>query len=312
MSPVHSTLRPIVALVLAGSVSLAAAQGPPQVPASQAGPVVAASAEVFQAVSQFYGYDTAEPLNAQVSGKRTMRGYTREKVVFTGTQGRRVPGYLALPANATGPVPVVLLIDGVQGSKERWFTDDSWPRGPLVTEGLIAAGIGVFALDAVYHGERAAENDYRTPQFSARPADRDMIVQSIVEQRRGLDYLATRPDVDMTRVGALGLSMGGIMTFALSSMDPRLKAAVAGVTPIRPMKEVIAIPIAPMTFAPQITIPILTMIGREDGFYSVDDARQLLALIRSPVKDLQIYESGHRLPAEYAARAVAWLSTYLK
>ena len=287
------------------------AQGP--VPPSQAGPVVAASAEVFQAVSQFYGYDETAPLQAISVEKRDFPNYSREKIVFTGIQRSRVPGYLALPKKGTRPFPVVILIDGVGGSKDRWFTEDSWPRGPLVANGLTEAGIAVLALDARDHGERAAENDYQAPQFSARPADRDMIVQSIIEHRRAMDYLATRSEIDRDRIGVLGLSMGGIMTFALSGMDPRIKAAVAGVTPIRPMKETIAIPIAPMTFAPAIAnTPILMLMGRTDSFYSEQDAQQLLALIKSPRKELQFYDSGHRLPPEYAARGVEWLKTYLK
>jgi dienelactone hydrolase len=294
----------------------AAAQAPAGAAASRpasSGPVVLASAEVFQAVSQFYRYDTAAPLQAELLGKQTFPAYTREKISFAGFGGSRVPGYLALPRTGTGPFPVVLLIDGVGGSKERWFQDDSWPRGPLLTNALTGAGIAVLALDARFHGERAAENGYRNPRFSAQPADRDMIAQSIVEHRRALDYLATRPEIDTTRIGALGLSMGGIMTFALSAMDPRIKASVAGVTPIEPMKETIAIPIAPQTFAGAIgTTPFLMLMGRTDGFYTVADAQRLFELIPSPRKDIVFFDSGHRLPPEYATRAVEWLTTYLR
>jgi dienelactone hydrolase len=282
-----------------------------QAPAT--GPVAVASAEVFRAVSQFYEYDRAAPLQAEVVAKQDFPTYTREKIVFTGTQRSRVPGYLALPKSGAAPFPVVLLIDGVGGSKERWFQEDSWPRGTLVTEALIASGIAVLALDARFHGERAAENDYRAPRFSARPADREMITQSIVEHRRAIDYLSGRAEIDSTRIGALGLSMGGIMTFALTAMDGRIRAAVAGVTPIAPMKEAAAIPIAPQTFAGAIRdTPILMLMGRTDGFYTVDDARQLFAAIPSSRKDLVIYDSGHRLPPEYAPRAVEWLRTHLR
>lgn len=280
----------------------AVASGQGAVPPEHSGPVVAASAEVLEAVRQFYSYDAALPLDPVTSGRREFSSYTREKVVFTGVPGVRVPGYLAWPKAATGPVPVVLLIDGVTGSKERWFTEDSWPNGTLVTNGLIEAGFAVLALDARYHGERAAENGYRAPQFSTRPGDRDMMVQSIIEHRRAMDYLATRPEVDANRIGSLGLSMGGIMTFALTTLDSRVKAGVAGVTPIRPMK----VP------AGNTATPFLMLMGRTDNFYSVEDAQQLFALIQSPVKELEVYESGHRLPAEYATRAVNWLRTHLK
>jgi dienelactone hydrolase len=284
----------------------------PQIPQNTS-PVKLASPEVFEAVSQFYLYDRDAPLQAEVITRQDFPAYTREKISFTGYAGTRVPAYLALPKNGRGPFPVVLLMDGVGGSKDRWFQADSWPRGPLVTDSLLAAGVAVLALDARFHGERAAENGFRPTRFSARPTDREMIQQSIIEHRRALDYLGTRPEIDSTRIGALGLSMGGIMTFALTSMDPRIRAAVAGVTPIMPMKETIAIPIAPQTFAGAIRdTPFLMLMGRTDGFYSVSDAQQLFDLLPTARKELVLYDSGHRLPPEYASRGVAWLKNYLR
>lgn len=172
--------------------------------------------------------------------------------------------------------------------------------------------MAVMALDARYHGERAAENDYRAPRFSARPHDRDMIMQTIVEHRRAIDYLATRSEIDENRVGLLGLSMGGVITFALSAMEPRVKAGIAGVTPIESMKETIAIPISPMTFAPSIDVPFLMLMGRTDTFYTIEDSGALLSLIKSPCKELEVYDAGHRLPPEYAARGAEWLKAGLQ
>ena len=43
---------------------------------------------------------------------------------------------------------------------------------------------------------------------------------------RTLDYLASRPEVDRTRLGCVGLSVGGYRSFLLAALDPRIKAAV--------------------------------------------------------------------------------------
>ena len=45
------------------------------------------------------------------------------------------------------------------------------------------------------------------------------------DDMRTVDYLATRPDVDAARIGAAGLSGGGLRTAHLIAADPRIKAA---------------------------------------------------------------------------------------
>lgn len=45
------------------------------------------------------------------------------------------------------------------------------------------------------------------------------------DDRRTIDYLCTRPDVDSQRIGALGLSLGGIRTAFLIAADERVRAS---------------------------------------------------------------------------------------
>jgi len=45
------------------------------------------------------------------------------------------------------------------------------------------------------------------------------------EDRRAVDYLLTRPDVDAGRIGCGGLSGGGLRTVLLAGTDPRIQAA---------------------------------------------------------------------------------------
>lgn len=47
------------------------------------------------------------------------------------------------------------------------------------------------------------------------------------DDRRCIDYLLSRPEVDGARIGCTGLSGGGWRTNLLASLDPRLKAAVS-------------------------------------------------------------------------------------
>jgi dienelactone hydrolase len=48
----------------------------------------------------------------------------------------------------------------------------------------------------------------------------------VYDDQRALDYLASRPDVDPTRLGCAGLSGGGLRTVMLTGADERIRAAV--------------------------------------------------------------------------------------
>lgn len=57
------------------------------------------------------------------------------------------------------------------------------------------------------------------------------------DDMRTIDYLVTRPEVDATRIGCLGISMGGYRTTYLAALDERIKAAciVGFMSSVRPM-----------------------------------------------------------------------------
>jgi dienelactone hydrolase len=262
------------------------------------------SDEVFQIIAQFYQYDVDTPLQAKVTAREDFSDYTRDKIVFTGLHNSRVPGYLALPKTGARPYPLVLLINGIAGAKTGWFVDDSWPKGGLVSKALLKNHIAILALDAVFHGERTAENDFANPP-TAPYAHRDMILQTTVEYRRAMDYLVTRPEIDSGRIGAMGLSMGALITFALASVDARITTAVAGLTPVRLDPELL--PVFPQVFAPRLTARSFLMLGgKSDQWYSVEQATQLYQMISVADKEFVLYETGHEPPVAYVEKVTDW------
>ena len=48
----------------------------------------------------------------------------------------------------------------------------------------------------------------------------------VYDSLRAIDYLVSRPDVDLKRIGALGRSMGSTMSIWVSALDQRIKACV--------------------------------------------------------------------------------------
>lgn len=49
---------------------------------------------------------------------------------------------------------------------------------------------------------------------------------AVVDRRRAIDWLSALPEVDPARIGALGVSQGGIGTAILAAVEPRVRAAV--------------------------------------------------------------------------------------
>jgi dienelactone hydrolase len=126
-------------------------------------------------------------------------------------------------------------------------------EGASVATELVRRGYVVITIDMFYWGERRMLLDedppvYREPErmtaddiaaFNRRSSQNEQLVaRSLMtagitwpgvmlwDDLRTLDYLASRPEVDRTRLGCVGLSVGGYRSFLLAALDPRIKAAV--------------------------------------------------------------------------------------
>jgi dienelactone hydrolase len=277
-----------------------------QKPSSQT-PLPLVSNEVYQVIAQFLEYDRNIPLDASVISKDEFEGSTKERIVFTGVNNSKVPAYLIIPNDESTTHPIVFLIDGIYGSKERWLEDVSWPKGGLVTKALLNKGYAIMTLDAVYHGERSFENDFVPPPWPQQLPykARQMFLNTAIEYRRAIDYISTRNDIDTTRIGVLGLSMGGLITFELTSVDIRIKSAIAGLTPVWKAPEFQ--PWLPSTYASHIKCgSFLMFMGNEDPVYTMEDAHLLFDLIPIDQKEFVEYNVGHEPPIEYAKKVTDW------
>lgn len=60
------------------------------------------------------------------------------------------------------------------------------------------------------------------------PAIDGWLKENISNQKQVLDWMQTRKELDPERIGAFGISMGGIQAAMLTPLDPRVKAATFG------------------------------------------------------------------------------------
>jgi dienelactone hydrolase len=276
--------------------------------------------EACRALAQLYEYDRSIPLEARVVEKADKDDLPREKIVFRGVQGFLVPAYLQLPPGQSAGCPCVLLLHGWSGSKEAWWQDGNYISGGNARRALLAAGFAVLALDAQCHGDRISQNDFASVNHYVDPLGEgiqrkgyftreDIYVQTTRDYRRAIDYLQTRGEIDSRRIGVLGYSMGGTQTFLLTGVEPRVKVAVAVATPAEKSKWSI---VGPQNFVHAIgQRPLRTILGRRDELCPLEHAQALQSLLEATAADQVLFDAGHRLPADYAPRAVEWFVRHL-
>jgi esterase FrsA len=118
-------------------------------------------------------------------------------------EGKEIIGYLRLPKNTNGPVPLVLAVNGLDSRKEDLSESFS---------AILPFGVGFLAVDGPGTGQ--------CPIKVSETSDRMF--------SRILDYIATRPEIDKNRVSMHGVSWGAYWATKMAIVEhARLRGASA-------------------------------------------------------------------------------------
>ena len=154
--------------------------------------------------------------------------------------------------------------------------------------------------------------------------------------RASLTYLLTRPEVDASRVGSMGLSIGGFRSAHLFALDPRVKAGVvAGWMPSYPRQmrehfrhhtwmvyiprllDYLDVPDVASLSAPN---PLMVLNCERDGLYPLESMRAAGEKIGQVYERMdaaerfscRYYDVPHSLTVEMQEEAFAWLERWLR
>ena len=149
--------------------------------------------------------------------------------------------------------------------------------------------------------------------------DKDIPLDAPVVEKKVIDYLETRKDIDPNRIGVIGYSLGGTMSLILTGVDSRIKVTSACVAPllmhpISPDQPDLSA-IAPYNFIRVINrLPVLMLMGRNDYEinYTVDEAQAFYDLIKGESKEIVFYDCEHRLPEEHVSKALQWFKNHIQ
>jgi dienelactone hydrolase len=158
-----------------------------------------------------------------------------------------MPVYLLLPKEATFPLPTVVALNGhgygVKDIVGLWEDGDERdaPDGyhKDFAVALCRQGFAVAAPEISCFGERQTDFSYLDgPISGTAPSTCDHTAKlafhlggsalglRVWDAKRLIDYLCTRAEFDGSRLGAMGISGGGMHTFFSTCLDERIRACV--------------------------------------------------------------------------------------
>lgn len=130
----------------------------------------------------------------------------------------RVPVRALLPQGVEGPVPVVVIL-------HYWGASDQRVDVALAQE-LNARGVAAVLVTLPYHLMRTPEG-FLSGQLAIQPDPpklRRTMEQSVLDVRRTVDWIESRPEFDATKVGLVGTSLGAIIGATAYAVEPRFAA----------------------------------------------------------------------------------------
>lgn len=222
-----------------------------------------------------------------------------------------IPGVLWTPAEGSGPRPLVLIGHGGGSHKKGWEVVSR--AFPYVT----SCGFAVAAIDAPGTGDRPEHPEVRRlvaiiqgqeaagePRGPAWPELCDVVASQLVpDWQTALDALRALDSVGEGQpVGYYGLSQGGEMGIRLVAAEPRITAAVLGLTGSEWLVDA----------ARRITVPVEFVLQWDDEGNPRDCVMKLFDALGSTEKTLHANPGSHfRVPSFEIDSSVRFFARHL-
>jgi dienelactone hydrolase len=241
--------------------------------------------------------------------------YPGERVEIPYEDGRSIPAILRKPQHTPRP-PVVIVSPGLDSVKEELHNYGN---------DLLRRGLAVLTVDGPGQGELEFD-------LPLRP-DYEVPIRYIV------DYIASRIDLDATRIGMLGVSLGGFFAARAAAFEPRLKAVIMLASGYNLADHFDRYPLLTQEafmyrlkvsdeqaareklkafslegLTKNITCRFLAIFGRRDRLFPSEDAERVVAEIGANA-ELWMFEDGNHvcnnIPYRYRPQQADWLRSAL-
>ena len=270
-----------------------------------------------------------DPVQARPLARHERKGYRIETVLFTSLWGWEVNAHLCIP-EGTGPWPAIVCPTG-HGAK----TQADHQTAPV---GLALNGFVALAFDSPWQGEKAPGNDHFQQGTACLLTGLWSETFFAMDALRAIDYLATRPDVDLSRgVGMTGVSGGGETTVTCALLDERIRCIApvccAGAQAVIGARDFFTS--CPETMGPGLLgagidvpeklalaapLPCLVVSGALDEVFYPAMVKPAVAVARTVYERLSVPDrfahfeqpdSGHAYTPVMAERVAEWMRRWL-
>ena len=202
--------------------------------------VVISKKEMIQNLVDCLGGPWPEPCPLKPNYRETIKkeGYRIESVIYEVEPGDRVPALILIPdeTNEDNPSPAIAVWHQHGGEYHLGKTEPAGLAGSEMHHtgvALVKEGYVVICPDALCFEERQdPENKLKGGSFERFEflryvvEGKSMAWKNILDMRRAIDYLVSRPEVKEDKIGCYGHSMGSTHTWLVGPHEPRIKALV--------------------------------------------------------------------------------------
>ena len=163
-------------------------------------------------------------------------GFRLERLrIFNGIDGT-MSAMMLIPDGVTKPAPTIFWQHSSSFNHTQLLTPNTNGGAEPLGITFVKRGWVVFAADAAWYGERAGKGPSGTAELTVNQQASQMKYNLLFgrtlwgmfvrDDLVALDYLCTRPEVDVKHIGTTGISMGSTRSWWLAALDDRIACTV--------------------------------------------------------------------------------------
>ena len=264
--------------------------------------------KTFDVYLQQFLYDK-KALGAIVETKIEDDAWTAEKITFdAGYDNERIQAWLYLPKGFKPPYQTVVFFPGSNDIYLKTYNPLSINRG---TDFILKSGRAI--MRPIYKGTCERHDELESDLPDETVFYKDHLIMWRKDIGRSIDYLETRNDIQLDKLGYLGWSWGGYMGGIMPAVEKRIKVVVLNVGGMVMDKS---LPEADqLNYLPRVTQPVLMLNGKYDMFFPVETSQKpMFNFLGTPKehKKIIIYDVGHLVPrTDFVKETLLWYDKYL-